>query len=282
MERQKLRYPMGYCLTMLLIAVVWSRTGQLRVQQTITVEREESMSEEALLSGYQAMYPDMYVEQVKETTSDNAIKEERWFYLTFDDGPSVVTEDILEILEEMDVKASFFLVGNRITEEKEELVRQMAEAGHVIGIHTYSHDQKEIYTSVEGFLTDFHKTYERIKEVTGVAPKYFRFPWGSINCYNKEIRRELIREMERRGFQYFDWNVSGEDSVGNPNEQTVLQNVTDTFPRFLTAVVLLHDSAINRVSAKVLPQILTEAQNAGYEFGTIDQLEEAYQWSNSY
>ena len=88
--------------------------------------------------------------------------------------------------------------------------------------------------------------------------------------------------MERRGFQYFDWNVSAEDSVGKPTEESVFHNVVDHFEKYRNAVVLMHDSATNEISAKMLPEILQEAKNKGYQFGTIDQLEKPYQWPCSY
>lgn len=192
------------------------------------------------------------------------------------------TEEVVEALNEAGAKAAFFLIGDQITGEREELVRQMAADGHILGVHTYSHNYKDIYSSVESFLTDFHKTYERIYEVTGEKPVYFRFPWGSVNCYNKKIRQELIAEMERRGFQYFDWNVSAEDSVGKPTEYSVLHNVTDNFSKFRNAVVLMHDGSNNKISAKMLPKILAAAKEKDYEFGKIDELPKPYHWPNSY
>ena len=322
MDRQRLRYIAGYCTAMLVIAAVWIRmerlpeytetvsesvadqsetytggtTGSGVTAGAVTQDGQETASPSGLTAGavtqdeqetlapaYQSLYPEMYVEAVSQETSARVTDEEiRRLYLTFDDGPSEITKEVVAALEDAGAKAAFFLIGNEITEEREELVREMSESGHILGIHTYSHDYKKIYGSVESYLEDFHQTYERIYEVTGKKPVYFRFPWGSINAYNKAIRQELIEEMERRGFQYFDWNVSAEDSVGKPSEYSVLHNVIDYFPKFRNAIVLMHDSNTNTISARMLPQILESAKEKGYEFGTIDELEKPYHWPNSY
>ncbi|MCI8627560.1 MAG: polysaccharide deacetylase [Lachnospiraceae bacterium] len=288
MERQRLRYVLGYCAAMIMIAAIWIRMETVPDASLAMEQPEESVSAGQSEGGkvspaYQALYPDMYVEIEDVETSAKAANEEiRRLYMTFDDGPSEVTKEVVEALENAGARAAFFLIGNEITKEREELLKEMSEAGHILGIHTYSHDYKKIYGSVESYLEDFHQTYERIYEVTGKKPVYFRFPWGSINCYNKGIRQELIEEMERRGFQYFDWNVSAEDSVGKPSEYSVLHNVIDDFPKYRNAIVLMHDSNTNQISARMLPQILQTAREKGYEFGTIDELEKPYHWPNSY
>lgn len=261
---------------MALVGEVWglarAGTGWQKREASVGMEKEAGQ-------GYRQLYPDMYVDpKSKEVNAGVAEEETRKVYLTFDDGPSEVTKDVLAALDQANAKAAFFLIGSEITEEREELVRQMAADGHIIGVHTYSHESKDLYSSVESFLEDFHKTYERIYEVTGQRPYYYRFPWGSVNCYNKNIREDLIAEMERRGFQFFDWNVSAEDSIGKPTEYSILHNVVDSFPKYRQAVVLMHDSINNKLSAKMLPRILAAVQEAGYEFRTIDQMEKPYQW----
>lgn len=131
---------------------------------------------------------------------DNAV------YLTFDDGPSARTDEILEILDKYGVKATFFVVG--ANEEGDlERMQKIVAAGHTLAIHSYSHDYKKIYASVEAYLEDFNQMFCQIYEATGVKPQIFRFPGGSVNSYNVGIHQQLIAEMTRRGFVYFDWNV---------------------------------------------------------------------------
>ncbi|MBO5198529.1 MAG: polysaccharide deacetylase [Lachnospiraceae bacterium] len=194
-------------------------------------------------------------------------------YLTFDDGPSCVTGEILDTLAQENIKATFFILGSTMDEEGEEMLKRMAQEGHTIGIHTYSHEYEEIYQSVESFLADFHKVYEQVVELTGVKPTLFRFPWGSYNEYCKGIKEELIKEMERRGFTYYDWNVSAEDSVGTPTEQSIIKNIKKDYTKYNQPVILMHDSMNNQLTARMLPNIIQMIRESGYGFDTLDHRE---------
>lgn len=190
-------------------------------------------------------------------------------YLTFDDGPSNITPEILDILNKNNIKATFFLIGNAITSENEDLIKSMAESGHTIGIHTYSHKCKEIYGSIDAYVEDFNLAFEKLYEITGTKPTIFRFPGGSINDFSKGNYKKIIAKMEEMGFVYYDWNVSAEDSVGKPTQTSILKNIRK-FKNFDEPVILMHDSSINAMSAKLLPQIINEIKEAGYTFDTLE------------
>ena len=148
-----------------------------------------------------------------EKETDNQTISEKVLYLTFDDGPSIrYTAEILDVLKEKDIKATFFVVGENVRKYPE-IVKRIAEEGHTIGIHCNSHRYEELYESVDSYLQDFNKAYEAVVETAGVEPRLFRFPGGSINAYNSHIYKELIARMEEQGFIYFDWNASLEDSL---------------------------------------------------------------------
>ena len=83
-------------------------------------------------------------------------------------------------------------------------MKAVADAGHTVGVHSISHDYEKVYESVESYLADFNDTYNCIYEATGVKPRFFRFPGGSINNYNRFVYMQIIAEMTRRGFVYFD------------------------------------------------------------------------------
>lgn len=185
---------------------------------------------------------------------------------------------MLEALKKEDAKATFFLIGEQVTKETAPLLLQMIEEGHELGIHTYSHRSEEIYTSADAYVADALKTAEKIKEVTGVEPRYFRFPWGSNNKYAKGIKKEVVRRMEEAGYTYFDWNVSGEDSIGKPDKATIFRNVKKDALKYNQPVVLLHDSASNKNTAETLPDILKLLKEAGYEFATVNQRYKPYQY----
>lgn len=225
---------------------------------------------------YMDLYPEMFVEGVKPII---LLEEKKMAYLTFDDGPSYNTTQVLKVLKEYDVVATFFILGSTITEAGKENLKTMAEQGHAIGIHTYSHDYEYIYSSVEAFLDDFYLAYQLIYETTGVKPNIFRFPWGSVNTYNKKIRNELIAEMERRGFTYYDWNVDSKDSVGNPNEYKITQNIIKDLYKYNNPIILLHDASVNKITVKTLPLIIQKIKEEGYDFDILNH-REPFQFGN--
>lgn len=200
-------------------------------------------------------------------------------FLTFDDGPSELTEQVLDILDEQDIHATFFLIGEQITKEREAVVRRMYEEGHEVGIHTYTHEPDEIYASAQAYVEDVLKTAKRIEEVTGKRPQYYRFPWGSANCYISSYRQDVIEELAGYGFQYVDWNVSGEDSVGNPSAWNIYARIKKDYNRYNEPVVLMHDSQSNKMTVQALPDIEALFSEGGYEFGTIKERSKPYQWN---
>ena len=196
--------------------------------------------------------------------------KEKIAYLTFDDGPSEVTPQILEILKRKNAKATFFLVGNEITKEREEVVRREVAEGHSVGVHTYSHEKEVMYCDRKHFFEDFNLCRARIHEVTGVSPVLHRFPWGSNNGYVCSIVDEIIEQLQKENVMSFDWNVSGEDSVGRDVPKAVIyQNVAKDLERFDQPIILLHDSNGMKHTAEVLPEIIDLIREKGYSFQTL-------------
>ncbi len=195
---------------------------------------------------------------------DNAV------YLTFDDGPSARTDEILEILDKYGVKATFFVVG--ANEEGDlERMQKIVAAGHTLAIHSYSHDYKKIYASVEAYLEDFNQMFCQIYEATGVKPQIFRFPGGSVNSYNVGIHQQLIAEMTRRGFVYFDWNVANGDAVFSKIQpsSTLTANALKGVGTARRAIILMHDSSAKTTTVEALPAIIEGYLEAGYSFAAL-------------
>lgn len=232
--------------------------------EKIGVDTNEKLPE------YSKLYPDLYVDKVCPNVTDHS---EKVAYLTFDDGPSDNTLKILEILKEKNAVATFFVLGSTMTKDGEEALKEMAEIGCTVGIHTYSHKKDKIYSSVENYLDDFYKVYTQIYEITGEKVNIFRFPWGSYNSYSKAIKKNLVNEMERRGFTYYDWNVSAEDSVGKPTESSIMKNIMKDVTKYKEPVILMHDSSVNDLTVKMLPKIIDKLIELGYTFDTLDHRE---------
>lgn len=230
-------------------------------QMSIQGEAQETVSQESEPLYYQTMYQNLYAEQATEyNVAENTI------YLTFDDGPTKVTEKILDILKENNVKATFFVMNNK---GQESILKRIVDEGHAIGIHTYSHSYTDIYDSVEAFLDDFNAQYEMISKITGVKPDIFRFPGGTINKYNTIIRKELTAEMNRRGFTYYDWNATAADMKSSVSAEEVLQNSIDTGAGKSRIIMLLHDGESKGVTAEALPSIISYYKDKGYNFGIL-------------
>lgn len=195
-------------------------------------------------------------------------------YLTFDDGPGAGTSKILDVLDKYNVKATFFVTNSG----SDALLKREADAGHTVALHTASH-QYSIYTSVDTYFADLNIVAERVKRVTGIDSKYIRFPGGSSNTvskrYNIGIMSTLAREVENRGYRYFDWNVSVEDAGGCSAKSVSNKSacVFNNFKRYLGAnksnVVLLHD--IKTYTAEALEDIVKYGLEHNYTFKAIDE-----------
>lgn len=211
---------------------------------------------------YQSLYPELYAPEAARGTVD----EEKTVYLTFDDGPTARTPQILEILERYGVKASFFAVGGE-DEQSKQWMRDVAAAGHTLGAHSYSHDYKKIYASAEAYLEDFHQIYTLIYDATGAYPTVFRLPGGSVNGYNAGVYKDILAEMERRGFACFDWSVDAADTAANVKTENVVRRaLAGTADR--RAIVLLHDGDGGAALA-ALPAIIEGYQAAGFTFAVL-------------
>lgn len=198
----------------------------------------------------------------QERPEDAAIWEEpenlRKVYLTFDDGPSSRTGEILDILARYDVKATFFVIGKEDEKSRASLQR-IVEEGHTLGMHSYSHKYSEVYESVESFAEDLARLQQYLFEVTGVWSTVYRFPGGSSNTVSKVDMHEFIGYLGEQEIAYFDWNVSsGDASKIRPGAETILENCTKNLQNHKSAVILMHDAADRKTTVEALPMILEE------------------------
>lgn len=181
-------------------------------------------------------------------------------YLTFDDGPSIYTDEILDILAEYDVKATFFVVGKE-DEASKEALKRIVEEGHTLGMHSYSHKYSELYESVDAFLEDFDRLQAFLYETTGVKSTCYRFPGGSSNTVSAVSMQDLADALRERGVEFYDWNISSGDGTGRKlSEATLVKNSTEDISRYSTVIVLMHDSAEKHATVEALPEIIETIQ----------------------
>lgn len=184
----------------------------------------------------------------------------RKVYLTFDDGPSIYTDEILDILSMYEVKATFFVVG----QEDEELLpmyQRIIDEGHSLGMHSYSHKYTEIYASLDNFKADTEKIRNLILNNTGVECSLYRFPGGSSNSIGKEHIQEFIAYLDEEGITYYDWNVTSKDATGvTLTIDELVENSTAELEEYNSAYILLHDSSTKYSTVQALPRIIEAIQ----------------------
>ncbi len=184
----------------------------------------------------------------------------RKVYLTFDDGPSSNTDEILDILAEYDVKATFFVVGKE-EEKYQPLYKRIVEEGHTLAMHSYSHKYNEIYQSKESYVEDLTKLQEFLYDTTGVWCRYCRFPGGSSNTVSRVDMHELIAYLEEQDMSYFDWNVSSGDATSAYiSPEAIIRNSTARLQEFQEAIILMHDASDKDSTVKALPGLIERIQ----------------------
>ena len=195
-------------------------------------------------------------------------------YLTFDDGPSSVTRKILNILAENNIKATFFVTQGT----NSAIYKEILAGGHEIGIHSYSHSLKKIYASKEAFFEDFDKLRSRVIEKTnGYVPKVFRFPGGSTQP-GKAVFNEIVTELNRRGYDYYDWHVDSYDSRAVTVEKSkIVNNVLNQSKKFKTPIILMHDTSPKTTTAEALQEIIDGLREQGFSFEKLTQNTKPYQ-----
>lgn len=196
-------------------------------------------------------------------TSQKNLKKQ--VYLTFDDGPSSeVTDQILDILKNYNIKATFFVIGQN-AQYYPEILKRIHEEGHSIGIHTYDHNYKKIYSSPDNLQQDIENCLQGIRDILGedFNTNLYRFPGGSYRK-NKEI---FINRIEEMGLIYYDWNALNGDAEGkNPSESYLINRFNETSNGYNVILSLMHDTNAKTNTVNSLPEIIERLQSEGYEF----------------
>lgn len=202
-----------------------------------------------------------------------ANKDKKIAYLTFDDGPSAyVTPRILDILNEHDVKATFFILG-KMVDANPEVLKRVHNEGHAIAHHTYSHDYNHVYKNVSNFIGELNKTNDSLKRVLGkdFETKILRFPGGSF----EKSKQKFIKETEKLGYKNYDWDALNGDAEGHGlSKQTLVNRLKSTVASRKgqgEVIILMHDTDAKKTTADALPEIIDYLKKEGYEFGTLDQ-----------
>lgn len=254
------------------IKIVYDKIGskELAVWQEETEIKLAERAEQEELKDY------LEVEKQEAEKADVDLKAEdnkNKAYLTFDDGPSAATAQILDILKEYDVKATFFVIG-KTDENSVEMYKRIVAEGHTLAMHSYSHKYSEIYESVKAFAEDFNKLRDYLYEVTGVKPDIYRFPGGSSNTVSKIGMKEFIKYIDAKNVVYFDWNVSAGDASSKRmlSVDKIVENVMSDVKKHPSAVILMHDAKGKASTLEALPLIIEKLKEEEVEIRPIDRM----------
>lgn len=201
----------------------------------------------------------------EDTTENNA--EKKIVYLTFDDGPAgKVTKDVLDILKNESVPATFFLIGDQI-KGQEDLIKRMFNEGHSLGLHSMSHKKGHLYSSNECFLKEMLDTQELIESIVGFKPNILRFPFGCNNNSYK-ISQAMVDLLHQNNLKIYDWNTdSGDGANPKSSPSRFIKNSRSDKNR---VVLLMHCAYMSKNSVKALPSIIKYYKDNGYEFKKIE------------
>ena len=214
---------------------------------------------------------------LKEKEEEARIKNQKYLtnikgkvvYLTFDDGPSIYTNDILNTLDKYNVKATFFVTCSG---DINGLAKKILDKGHTLALHTCTHKYSNIYSSEDAYFNDLNEISTRVENTTGYKSKYIRFPGGSSNTvsrFNRGIMTRLTKKVQENGYKYYDWNIDSNDAAG-ANKNQVYSNVIGALKNSnrTTNMVLMHDTKSSTKDA--LDNIIKDALDMGYTFSNIN------------
>lgn len=211
------------------------------------------------------------IKQIKKENINPSIISDKTVYLTFDDGPSYLTEEILDILKEENVPATFFVTSRQI-DKYADVVRRMQAENHTIGLHTSTHNYSYVYSSDENYFNDLNDIRQKVFQITGVKSRIIRLPGGSSNTiskkYNPGIITRITSKLTEKSFYYFDWNIDSEDASGNLTKECIYANVTNRLHSG-TNIILMHDLSTKASTKDALRDIIKYAKANGYTFAKI-------------
>lgn len=196
------------------------------------------------------------------------VGEDKVAYLTFDDGPSSsITPQILDILRNENIKATFFVLGSRV-ELYPEILKQEYEEGHYIANHGYSHVYTNIYSSPNAVLDEYNNTEARIKAVIGeeYSSHLFRFPGGSEGGKYSKVKNSAKTLLNQNNILYINWNCLTNDSVGKPTYQSLVSELKKTSNGKQNIVILMHDTGAKQLTVDSLTEIIHYLKEQGYVF----------------
>ncbi len=204
-------------------------------------------------------YGGYYIDHIHDDSN-----EEKIVYLTFDAGyENGNVEKILDVMKEEDVRGTFFVLGNLI-EKNGELVKRMAEEGHTVANHTFSHKNMTRVGSYEDFCAELHRLEIAYRSLTGEdMPKYYRPPEGVFDERTMKFAHDAGYKTIFWSFAYADWDNDKQMDTERAKKK-IMENIHNG------AVILLHPTSAT--NAAIMGDVIRELKAMGYSFGSMDEL----------
>lgn len=231
-------------------------------------EKEQQKKKEEEEKAKQAKIPKL-TEEGKNNVDNIYKSDTKRVFLTFDDGPSEVTNQILDTLKQEKVKATFFVLGSNV-KILPNVVKRIYDEGHYIANHGYSHVYSKIYASPQTVLDEFNQCNDAVKEAIQV-PEYnshlFRFPGGLVGGKYATIKNEANELLKQNEVMHVDWNsLTGDAETNNLSIEFELQRLRETSEGKNSLVILMHDAQAKKTTADALPNIIAYLKEQGYKF----------------
>ena len=231
-------------------------------------EKEQQKKKEEEEKAKQAKIPKL-TEEGKNNVDNIYKSDTKRVFLTFDDGPSEVTNQILDTLKQEKVKATFFVLGSNV-KILPNVVKRIYDEGHYIANHGYSHVYSKIYASPQTVLDEFNQCNDAVKEAIQV-PEYnshlFRFPGGLAGGKYATIKNEANELLKQNEVMHVDWNsLTGDAETNNLSIEFELQRLRETSEGKNSLIILMHDAQAKKTTADALPNIIAYLKEQGYKF----------------
>jgi peptidoglycan-N-acetylglucosamine deacetylase len=253
-----LRYVVVFLL-MCMVFVMQSNTySYAKTDDQRHAQSTDTSVYQQLQSGKKIMQEQSYITPDKPTV-----------YLTFDDGPSKLTPQVLDILKKENIQATFFITGDQLNgQAREDILKRIVEEGHTIGNHSYNHEYKQLYSNgFNGFWEQIQQNEDRIEQITGIRTNLIRAPGGT----GMNFDAFYFYYLDQAGYLVYDWDVDSGDSRrrGVPASEIIAAVKKSPLKHELN--VLMHDGAGHGESVKALPEIIRYYQEEGYVFAPLTE-----------